>query len=284
MIKRILVALDVDTDTPVATRYALRLAKRYNATLTGLAIVDVKNIYTSIGYAGGAGMYYADRMREYLTEDTRREAQRLIRTFSDLAEKSGAAHVETIEEGVPYEYIIDEMKYHDLLVIGRESHFFYNRPDQTTNTVSEVVKRGVSPTIVVLDEYHDVDKMLIAFDGSEAAARTLQHFVHLQPFGKDIEIDLVHVPAGDAKDDVDESNWMLSRAEHYLRDHGFAYVNRATLDHGDPSRRIFERLEKSPSDMVLLGAHSVSAIKRLTLGSTTHEVITKSKVPLFLGH
>ena len=40
MIKKILVALDLDTDTPVATRYALDIAERYGASLTGLAVVD----------------------------------------------------------------------------------------------------------------------------------------------------------------------------------------------------------------------------------------------------
>lgn len=284
MIKRILVALDVDADTPVATKYALRLAKRYNASLTGLAVVDVKNIYTSIGYAGGAGMYYADRMRQYLTEDTRKEAQSLLQLFSGMAEKAGASHYEVIEEGVPTEYIVDEMKYHDLLVIGRESHFFYNRPDQTTNTVSEVLKKGICSTIVVLEEYHDVDRVLIAYDGSSASARTLQHFVHLQPYGQDLEIELVHVPSGDSEDETEQSNWLLGRAEHYLLEHGFAYVTRRVLEHGDHANRILERMAQYPADMIVMGAHSVSAIQRLTLGSTTHELITKSKIPIFVGH
>lgn len=284
MIKRILVALDTDKDTPVATRYALRLAARYNASITGMAVVDSEHIYTNVGYAGGAGMYYADRMREYLSEDTRREAQALIQTFSGMAEKSNTTHFEVIEEGVPYEYIVDEMKYHDLLVIGRESHFFYNRPEQKTDTVEQVIKRGISSTLVVLDEYHDVEKVLIAFDGSDAAARTLQHFVHLQPYGKDVEIDLVHVPSSKDLADEEESEWLLSRADHFLRDHGFSYTSKTILEHGDPARRILERLEVAPADLLLFGAHSVSAIKRLTLGSTAHALIKESSIPLFLGH
>jgi nucleotide-binding universal stress UspA family protein len=284
MIKRILVALDTDKDTPVATRYALRLAARYNASITGMAVVDSEHIYTNVGYVGGAGMYYADRMREYLSEDTRREAQALIQTFSGMAEKSNTTHFEVIEEGVPYEYIVDEMKYHDLLVIGRESHFFYNRPEQKTDTVEQVIKRGISSTLVVLDEYHDVEKVLIAFDGSDASARTLQHFVHLQPYGKDVEIDLVHVPTSKDLADEEESEWLLSRADHFLRDHGFSYTVKTILEHGDPARRILERLEVAPADLLLFGAHSVSAIKRLTLGSTAHALIKESSIPLFLGH
>lgn len=52
MIKRILVALDPDNDTPVATRYAIRLAKRFDASVTGLAIVDKSNIDSAIVLGG----------------------------------------------------------------------------------------------------------------------------------------------------------------------------------------------------------------------------------------
>ena len=41
MIKKILVALDADSDTPVATRYAADIARRYAAEVTGLAVVDM---------------------------------------------------------------------------------------------------------------------------------------------------------------------------------------------------------------------------------------------------
>ena len=40
MVKRIVVALDPNGDKPVATKYAIRLAKRFDASMTGLAVVD----------------------------------------------------------------------------------------------------------------------------------------------------------------------------------------------------------------------------------------------------
>ena len=39
MLKRILVALDPDQDTPVATRYARELALRHGAHVSGLAVL-----------------------------------------------------------------------------------------------------------------------------------------------------------------------------------------------------------------------------------------------------
>ncbi|MDA0378587.1 MAG: universal stress protein [Bacteroidetes bacterium] len=47
MIKRILVALDPDSDTVVAVQYAISIAQQTSARITGLAVVDTKNIEAS---------------------------------------------------------------------------------------------------------------------------------------------------------------------------------------------------------------------------------------------
>ncbi|MGK7369306.1 MAG: hypothetical protein ACNS64_03755 [Candidatus Halalkalibacterium sp. M3_1C_030] len=44
MINRILVALDLDLDTPLANRYAIKLAKKFDASVSGLAVVDTVDI------------------------------------------------------------------------------------------------------------------------------------------------------------------------------------------------------------------------------------------------
>ncbi len=48
MIRRILVALDLDSDTTVATRYALEIARRFGARVTGVAVVDMGSIEASV--------------------------------------------------------------------------------------------------------------------------------------------------------------------------------------------------------------------------------------------
>ena len=63
MIKRILVALDTDSDTPSATRYATEIASRYDAELTGLAVVDTGSIDAGSRGGGVGSMYYAEKLR-----------------------------------------------------------------------------------------------------------------------------------------------------------------------------------------------------------------------------
>ena len=284
MIKRILIALDPDVDTQVATRYAIHLAKQFDASLTGLAIVDSKEIAHSVGAGGIGSIYYAEQLREFMEENTRRQAGKLLSAFEQTVDKAGVRHSEIMEEGVPFERIVEDMKYHDLLVVGRDSHFYYDHPEQETGTLVQVVKKGNAPTLVVTESFRKVKSVLVAFDGSTAASRTLQWFIHLEPYGKELEIELVHIGSDETDTGWDESTLIVRLAEDYLRAHGFNYINKTILDRGSPGEKLLQYQKEIGADLFLLGAHSMSAIRRLTFGSTTHYLVTRSKVPLFMCH
>jgi len=283
MIKRILVALDPDADTPVATRFAIRLAKKFDAEITGLTVVDVGNLKTVIGMGGYGTEYTSKEIWAEMTEETRNVAQKLLDSFKKAVEKEGLRNRVLRQQGASAEVIIEEMKYHDLLVLGRDSRFFYSEPEKDTRTLAKVVKGGAAPTLVVTDEYREIENIMIAFDGSSASARSLKDFVHLLPYGKDIEIDLVHVAAGESSEAMEESSKVLKRAENYLKAHNFSYITKTILEKGEAGLRILDRqLMKNP-DLLLMGAHSVSAVKRAAFGSTTHYMITGTAGPLFIS-
>ncbi len=283
MIKRILIALDPDEDTPVATRYAIRLARRFDASLTGLAMVDTSNIETVIGVGGYGTEIYGRQIWTEMTAESRKVAEKLLKSFQRSVQKEGVRYREIKKQGASYDLIIEEMKYHDLLVLGRDSHFFYNQPEKDTGTLAKVVKGGVAPTLVVTEEYRDVEQIMIAFDGSAPAARTLKSFVHLLPYGKDLNIELVAVTEGSSEHHKNSSETLLKQAEYYLKEHHFSYITRTLLEKGNPGQRILDQQLKKSPDLLLLGAHSVSAIRRAAFGSTTHFMITHTQGPLFLS-
>lgn len=277
MIKRILIALDPDEDTPIATQYAIALAKRFDASVTGLAVVDTSNIYPT-GFLGEPdATHHARNLWEELTEESRQVAGELLERFQASAEKADVRYTAIKQEGASYDRIIEGMKYHDVLIVGRNSHFFYNEPRRETKTLAQIVKHGVCPTLVVMDTYRDVEHVLVAFDGSNPAARSLKSFVHLMPYGKDIHIELLYV----SEDDTTESP--LDYAGHYLNSHGFHNVSKTHRTGEKPSDIITDYQNANNIQLTVLGAHAVSAIKRLTFGSNTHDLITKSDVPLFLS-
>lgn len=285
MIKRILLALDTDLDTPVAIKYAIKLAEKFKASISGLAVVDLENIYSHVGGGGIGTIYYAEQLRQHMTEEAREKAGELLTSFQEMVDTSGVKHVEYMEEGVPFVRVIEDMKYHDLLVLGRESHFFFNRPEKETETVAMLVKKGAAPTLIVTDKFRPVKKVLIACDGSMASSRTIQWFIQLEPFGRDINLDLVHICDKDNESIVDKSKLLLHLTADYLKAHEYSQINQIILDNkGSNGEMILNYVNENEVDLVVLGAHSYNAIKRLTFGSTTYELVKNSPVPLFLSH
>ncbi|QXD13803.1 universal stress protein [Rhodocaloribacter litoris] len=277
MIKRILVALDPDSDTLVAIRYAEDIARRYGAEVTGLAVVDLGSIEASARGGGIGSMYYAEKLRERLTEETRAVAQQLIASFQKEVEKAGLPHTEVVEEGVPFERIVEDMNYHDLLVVGKDPHFFYGHSKQDTNTLARVVKNTIAPTLVVGGAYHPVKRVLVAYDGSRASARALRRFIHLRPFGDDLEVKLLNIH----RDSASESELILRLAQAYLKAHGFP-VQAQSMKGDNPTDLIVKHAEEYGADLVVAGAHSVSKIREIAFGSTTVALLKSCPAPLFL--
>lgn len=283
MIKRILVALDPDQDTPVATRYAAEVAGRYDAAVSGLAVVDTGHIAREVGPGGAIGAtHYIEQSRKRMVDEAREAGQTLVAEFEAALDEAGVRHSGCVEEGVPDRRIIEDMKYCDLLVIGRTPRFFYHQPERETPTLARVVKRGVAPALVVGEEHHAIERVLVAYDGSDPAARTLQRFAQLQPFGRDLSVELVHVHAGDTKGASERSELLLRRARPFLQAHGFERVTETSMAGEGPAERLLEQADRVGADLIVAGAHSVSAVRRMAFGSTTHTLLENCTLPLFL--
>ena len=280
MIKKILVALDADTDTPVATRYATDIARRYDAQVTGLAVVDMGSIEASSRGGGIGSMYLMEKVQENLTAEARSVARQLTDEFKEAMEGSEVNFDVEVEEGVPFERIVEDMKYHDLLVVGKDPHFFYSHPEEKTKTLVRVVKNSIGPTLVVPEVYRPVRRVLVAYDASSASARAMRRFVHLLPFGTELTLEILNVHT---KGEREGSQLALQLAKSYMNAHGYD-AHASCLQGTDPAKQIVEFAQQFEADVVVAGAHSVSKLTKLAFGSTTASLLESCPVPLFVDH
>lgn len=278
MVKRILVALDQDADTPVAVDYAFDVAHRHSAEVTGLAVVDINRIEGTSSGGGVGSMYYANKLREKLTEQTRKRAQELVHEFSHASEEQHIPYQIDVREGAPSEQIIDDLKYHDILFIGNNPHFFYGHPDETTTTLGHVVKKCVAPVVIVPDHYSEITCAVLGYDGSTPAVRALQRFAQFQPFGSNIEVFVVSVC--NTKHEA-EAEMMAHHASEYLKMYGYD-AHPVTLHGKRPVEHILGYAEQKGAELVVAGAHSVSMMHKLAFGSTTEELVNDGRFVLFL--
>jgi len=280
MIKRILVALDPDSDSRVATQYAVRIAQQTDARITGLAVVDTQNIEASSRGGGIGSMYYAEKLRENLTQETRDQARALIATFESHVDGCGVRHIETVEEGVPFERIVEDMKYHDLLVVGCDPHFFYGHPKKRTNTLAGVFHHTVGPTIVVPKVHREVKKVLFATNGENSASRAIRRFVELKPFGDDFEAEVMIVYE---KDEQVDAEFHLQLTKDYLSDHG--YEARVTgMQDSHRGDRILERATELNVDLIVAGSTTSKGITGYHMSKTTQQLTDNESIAIFVEH
>jgi nucleotide-binding universal stress UspA family protein len=283
MIKRILVGLDPHEDTVHATDYAIQIATISDAQLTGLAVVDIPHIESEAAGGGVGSMYYSEILREHLSDEARTTANSLLETFEATVGASEVKFADMIEEGVSFKRIIEDMKYHDLLVVGREPHFYYHEPERRTETLERVVKNGSCPVLVVAEGKQPIEKVLIAYDGSTPAARTMQQFVQQQPFGKDLELEIINVRGKEATDE-NASDLILHLAQTYCKAHGFLVTTSSVQYADDVASRVLTHADEIDADLIVSGAHAVSRIRKWMFGSTTENLLERSDLPLYLYH
>ncbi len=229
-------------------------------------------------------MHYAEKLRETLTAETRDRAQALLRRFAEKVEAAGVRHTgdRVGEEGL-VRSLVDEMRTHDLLVAGRESHFYYADPEHRSHTLAKVIQSAAAATLIVGTDPPNVKRVAVAYDGSAPSARVLQKFAHLRPFGTDLDLELVHIRGGSSSDRL-ASERLLRDAEAYLQAYGFTSVTVSSIEGSSPSEQIIRYADGEHADLVVCGAYTRSGFRKLMFGSSATKLIDDAKVPLFLYH
>ncbi len=282
MTKRILVVLDTDDDTTVALDTAIAIARRHSGEVTCVALVDTDAIDADTAGGGIGSMYYAEKLRGQLKQETRSKAKMLLDRFTAKLDDAGIRHTDDhVAEGARVKSLVEDMRTHDLLIAGRESHFYYAEPEKRTHTLAKVVEQAAAATLVIEKVIPTVENVLVAYDGQTAAARTLQKFAHLSPFGTDIAIELVHVRE-DTPDCRRESDSMMTHAASFLRAYGYTDLTTTGLEGGSPSQRIGDYAESSGADLLVAGAYSKKGIRSFFFGSTAVKLLNETSLPLFL--
>jgi len=117
--------------------------------------------------------------------------------------------------------------------------------------------------------------VLLAYDGSLTAARTMQRITHL---ASEFEFEFTIVTSND---DKLVAEYYLRRAAEYLQTYG---CNVVALEKTD--KPIIEAVKEDfwdHADLFAVGAHSRKGLKDFFVGSLTKFLIEKGEKPVFIG-
>ncbi|WP_458414154.1 universal stress protein [Schinkia sp. CFF1] len=139
------------------------------------------------------------------------------------------------------------------------------------------------------------NKVLVAYDGSELAKKALQLAIQFSKGNPNLQIEIVHVyqiptvaigegyytpTAQAALNYVETAEKVLAEAEEIVSAETKNY--HAVLKDGAYARNIVEHAGETGCDLILIGSRGLSGLKEYFLGSVSHNVVQKSKVPVFV--
>jgi len=278
MLKSILVGLDGSAYSNSATELGLEWAKRFDAMLVGLGVLDDVAVHGS-EFVAHESLGYPKKMDADLVADARRKVEQFLERFAlrCAAEKVACKLLE--DAGSPEEQIIREAQRYDLVLLGRKSYFhFANERDSFDETVRKVVQRSPRPVVTVPENLGSGGPVIVGYDGSLQAARTLQAF-EATGLGAGCQVQILCIDT-----DYNKAARCAELGADFLRSHdvrAMAYPLASTLCPGDV---LMEQVRKLDPVMLVMGAYGHRGWRELLFGSVTTMLLKKSPVPIFLYH
>jgi len=277
-IKDLLVAYDGNEASQKAVQFAVQMAKKYDASVTGLHIYRTEK--------------YESHVRRWIPENvlkTVRQAEQDVEAsiesqFHKQVEESGlggkAKWIST--EGVPDVLMPRYVRYFDMLILGQFTDVEHTRSG--TLNAEELLLRSGKPLIVVPKSYQVRpfnEEAVVAWDGSRSAARALTDAMQILETKE--KLDVLRLISSDE----DESKRVLP--EHdliaHLQAHGInANLVQLKTGRGAAGQTILKHCEETQPDVLVMGAYGRGKFGTILFGSTAQHVLKNMVVPVFMSH
>jgi nucleotide-binding universal stress UspA family protein len=278
MIKSILVALDGSEHSATASQYALWLAERLQATLTGLHVIDVVSIEGSGSFlhdiSGSMGfepyLDFSSKMRDALHE----RGRTLLDGFLKDCQERGVRSESQLVTGIVANEICEQARMADIVIVGHRGLNERFSTGLLGGTTESVARKCPKPVLVCPMQFRPITRALLAYDGSQRAAAAMREAAELAVALK-LPLGVVHVGK-----DEGSAQKVLEEARRYLT--AYALDCEFLVRPGYANETILDVMGEQAYDLLFIGAYGHSRIIEMVLGSTTEFVLRNSPAPLFL--
>jgi nucleotide-binding universal stress UspA family protein len=277
---RLVVGLDGSEYSACAVQMACQILKRYGGTAVGVAVVDVPAIEASSRGAGIGAYEYARRVREERMADANARASAFLSAFKETCDAAGAACELALRCATPWQAIVDESRYADMIVAGLKTYFHFETQDTPGDTLRHLMRVSVCPVLAVPRQYDLPTHSVLAMDGSLHAARALRAFLQLPASGASRRsMTLLHVGEGGREDHMVQ----IEAARKYVAGYGVDVT--VEQRQGHPHQVIEQVAEERAPSVIVLGAYGHQGrIRDLLFGSTAAKIIAHERFPVFVYH
>ncbi|MDF1818272.1 MAG: universal stress protein [Immundisolibacteraceae bacterium] len=281
--QRIVACVDQSEFARYVTDYAAWAAKRINAPLELLHIIDRHpEISSSDDHSGALGPNAQENLLSQLSDEdeTRSKAARergrlFLNELRQQAVTAGAPSVDVRQRlGELEETLVEQQEGVRLFVIGRRGKSAQSTQRDLGRNVERVVRALHRPILTTTDSFKVPERVLIAFDGGITTRRGIERIATSPLFaGLPIHILMSGKPKADAPRQLE---WAVDR----LTSAGFNATSE--LVPGDAESVIAQAVSDRQIDLLVMGAYHHSPLRSALFGSKTSDLLRASKSPTLL--
>lgn len=138
---------------------------------------------------------------------------------------------------------------------------------------------------------YQVKKILVPMDGSKNSFRGLDNAIYLARqcggiitglFVMPIRLSAFSPVTFDRKYLLKFANEFMSKAKEQCAQNGIVFHGKTTT--GDSATEIMNFSQKNKFDIIVIGARGLGSVKEAFLGSVSHAIVHKSKIPVLIVH
>ena len=277
MIKSIVVGVDGSDHSRSALQYATWLAGRFDATVTGLHIVDIVSIEGSFFHdiSGSLGfepyLDFTSKMREALQE----RGTTLLEEFTKTCRAEGVRSETALRIGIVPSEICERAREADLVVLGSRGANQRFTTGLLGGVTESVTRQCSKPVLVTPLDFEPPRSPLLAYDGSQRASAAM-HVAAEVCSGLELPLAVLTVCR-----DADEGERVLDQARRYLSSYALATTTHVVDGHA--YEKIPSEIARHGYDLVFMGSHGHGRVLEFVLGSTTEYVLRNVPCPVFLN-
>src|SRR5664280_1558428 len=281
MIKKIFIPTDGSANSLKALEYGIYIARKLDASLIGLYVLDVNLIQGPMltDISGSVGMPPYDGFFDAIETSLNEKADCILKDFQERCQKSGV-NVEvkkTIGRISPI--IIEEAQNADLILMAKKGEHFHLKEGGLLGSVAEaVVRDSGKPVLVTPENFVEIESMALAYDGSDSALKALELSLELSK--KAVWPITVVIITSDAKK-ADTLSAQIEEMNEKDSSAPMADCETIILS-GKDQDEIIKFIKEGSVELMVMGAYGHNHLRELFLGSTTSHVIRKSPIPVLL--
>jgi nucleotide-binding universal stress UspA family protein len=249
MFSDILVAMSGNAESWIALEQAIVLAKLEQADVRGLVVVP------------------EDQTLTY-------DSNEIARVFSEKLQQAGVTGKLVYASGVISETIVERAQFNDLVVIRLSHPPIAKFIPRLESGIRTLVRKSPQPVLMVRDRLSQLDRILLAYDGSPKGKEALFISTYLaSKYDKKVCVLVVD-------EDQEQGQFLLEEAKDYLGEQCTQVIFRKHA--GLVSEVILKAARDLGSDCIVMGGYGLSPILEALFGSAVDGVLRRASIPVLV--